>query len=433
MYAGRTAKMDLPPVVALGLVAVAVALQLIPLPRDLLSWLSPSTALALSDLHPGFAVGVTATHPISIHPASTRTALTLLLAFAFLMLGTARLLAVCGATRVLRPLAGVGVLLALIGIIQKALFDGEIYGFWSPIVESANPFGPFVNKNHFAGWMLMAVPLVLGLICADIARGMRGVKPELRERILWLSSRDASRLVMLCAAAMVMSLSLVLTMSRSGMGALALALVLTAWFVLRGSGALSTRVVTLSYLGLLVAIVVAWAGLDAIAARFAASDWTEVNNRRGAWIDAWTIASRFPLTGTGLNTYGVATLLFQEHSLTTHFVQAHNDYLQLAAEGGVLLCAPIALAILVFAVTIRARLREDTGSSTFWIRAGAGTSLVAIALQSIVEFSLQMPGNAVLFAVTGAVALHRSPVRTLLLPSPSAAARPNTAAPSEVA
>jgi hypothetical protein len=35
--------------------------------------------------------------------------------------------------------------------------------------------------------------------------------------------------------------------------------------------------------------------------------------------------------------------------------------------------------------------------------------LVAVALQSLVEFSLQMPGNAVLFTVLAAVALHQSP------------------------
>jgi hypothetical protein len=42
----------------------------------------------------------------------------------------------------------------------------------------------------------------------------------------------------------------------------------------------------------------------------------------------------------------------------------------------------------------------------YWIRFGAATGLAAIAIQSAVEFSLQMPGNAVLFVVLCAIALH---------------------------
>jgi hypothetical protein len=43
------------------------------------------------------------------------------------------------------------------------------------------------------------------------------------------------------------------------------------------------------------------------------------------------------------------------------------------------------------------------------VRVGAVTGLAAIALQETVEFSLQMPGNAVLFAVLCGIALHGSP------------------------
>ncbi len=46
---------------------------------------------------------------------------------------------------------------------------------------------------------------------------------------------------------------------------------------------------------------------------------------------------------------------------------------------------------------------------THWIRVGATTGLIAIALQSLVEFSLQMPGNAVFAVVLLALALHETP------------------------
>ncbi|MDO8677214.1 MAG: hypothetical protein Q7R30_01425 [Acidobacteriota bacterium] len=60
---------------------------------------------------------------------------------------------------------------------------------------------------------------------------------------------------------------------------------------------------------------------------------------------------------------------------------------------------------MAFAWEVRRRFREDVGS-IWWIRMGAVIGLVAIALQSIAEFSLQMPGNAALFAVVAGLAIH---------------------------
>jgi O-antigen ligase len=206
----------------------------------------------------------------------------------------------------------------------------------------------------------------------------------------------------------VMSLSLVMTMSRSGMTALALAILVTGCFIVRGGGSRTRRATAWAYLILLVAVTVAWAGTDAIAARFAQTDWSEFNTRRGAWTDAWNIARAFPVAGTGLNTYGTATLVYQQHDLAQHYAQAHSDYLQLAAEGGLMLVLP-AFAALVFFIrdVVRRFGEDDPGSTAWWLRSGAVTALLAVALQEAVDFSLQMPGNAALFAVVCALALHQ--------------------------
>ena len=245
-------------------------------------------------------------------------------------------------------IAVVGVVMALAGIIQKPLFTGKIYGFWTPL-QGGSPFGPFVNRNHFAGWMLMALPLTFGLLCGGVARAMRGVKPDWRDRLVWFSSREASGLLLAAAGAGVMALSLVMTMSRSGITALALAIVVMGAFVMRRQRT-TRRAVAMGYLLLLVIVVVGWAGADAIASQFAQADWGEINGRRGPWADAIDVASRFPVAGTGLNTYGTAMLFYQQHELAKYFSAAHNDYLQLAAEGGVLLTIP--------AIAVRRRLHR---------------------------------------------------------------------------
>jgi O-antigen ligase len=301
-----------------------------------------------------------------------------------------------------------GVVLALIGIVQKPLYTGAIYGVWEPELGRM-PFGPFVNKNHFAGWMLMALPLTLALLSAGIDRSMRGLRPGWRHKILWFSSPEASQLVLVAAAAVVMALSLMLTMSRSGIIAFGLSLLTTSWFVIQAFDSGTRRLAAAACLTLLAIAVVGWTGPETLASRFAAGDWGEFNNRRGAWADAWSVIRHFPLTGTGLNTYWAAALFYQHHELAYFFAQAHNDYLQLAAEGGILLGVPALVCLGVFARDVRRAMREQRGSLAWWLRAGAVTSLLAIACQEMVEFSLQMPANAVLFAIVCAIALHRPP------------------------
>jgi O-antigen ligase len=392
---------------ALAGIAAAVLVQLVPLPPGALAALSPATPPLLAAYNPPAPAGIVTWHSLSVGPFSSVTALALFGGLALLVVGLARAMSVTGARGLAVAIVTFGVLLALVAIIQKPLFTGKIYGFWTPQM-GGSPFGPFVNKNHFAGWMLMGLPLALALLCSGVARAMRHVRPGWRNRLLWFSSPEASRLVLLGAGALVMALSLVLTMSRSGMSALALALALTGWLVVRRRQTRSRKVAATAYLVLVAVLVVAWVGAGAIVSRFSAADWSEFNNRRGAWIDAATIASTFPVAGTGLNTYSTATLFYQQHDLTHHYAQAHNDYLQLAAEGGLLLGIPILIALAVFIREVRRRFRERADDeTTWWLRAGAVTGLTAIALQETVEFSLQMPGNAVLFAVLVGIAIHK--------------------------
>ena len=339
--------------IGLCLFLVAGIVQLVPAPLAFLASVSPEATRVIPQLDLAVATGSVSRHPFSIAPALTQMGLVLFTANALLVLGCARLFSIRGARRVAGAIAVIGVALALAGIIQRPLFTGKIYGFWTTL-DGGSPFGPFVNRNHFAGWMLMALPLTFGLLCGGVARAMHGVKPDWRDRLLWFSSPEASRLLLSAAGAIVMALSLVMTTSRSGITALALAIVITGAFAMRRQRA-TRRAVTIGYLFLLVIVVVSWAGADAIASQFAQADWSEFNGRRGAWADAIDIASRFPLIGTGLNTYGIATLFYQQHELTKYFSEAHNDYLQLAAEGGVLLTIPAALCVGAFIVAVRRR------------------------------------------------------------------------------
>ena len=161
-------------------------------------------------------------------------------------------------------------------------------------------------------------------------------------------------------------------------------------------------------MGLLLVVAVGLGGgVDAVEQEFSSASWSDLEGRVGIWRDTVSIIRDFPLTGTGLNTYGVSMLGYQTDNPSVRWVEAHNDYLQLVAEGGILLVVPVGIAFFVLVREVRRRFREGGDDAmTYWLRAGAVTGLLALSLQSLVDFSVQMPGNAVLFVTLWAIAIH---------------------------
>jgi len=407
---------------ALALVILAAGLQLIPWPARVVDAVSPANGAILRQIDLVFAsvsaavdVGAQSSmpsRPLSIDPDATARGLLLLVSFSLLLAGLIRHCNRFGARRFAGWFMVFGVVIALIGIIQKAVlgdqaWDGmKIYGFWEPRFKLTTPFGPFVNKNHFAGWMLMALPTALGYLLAQAEIGVRNVRPGWRHRFLWLSSPEGGRLQIAAFAVVVMAVSLMMTLSRSGIACFGMAMAVAALAAARRQRSTRARVAVVLAIGVLVAAPVLWANAN-IGERLATRN-TSFALRKVIWSDTVRVIRDFPLAGAGFNTFAAAMRVYQTVSDEQMVLEAHNDYLQLAAEGGLLMGVPIVLTLVLFADGIRRRFSSGQDDpATSWIRFGAVTAVAAIALQSVVEFSLQMPGNAVAFVVVAAIALHR--------------------------
>jgi hypothetical protein len=411
--------------VALLVVACGVSLQLLPLPRDVRLAISPATEPLLLQNDLQYLVGTTAgadpseeapPRPLSIYSPATECGLVILAGLTVLLAGLTRLLSVIGSRRLATAIVAIGLLLALIGIIQFAVLGDhayggmKIYGFWAPMNKLTTPFGPFVNKNHFAGWMLMGLPLAISLGLGWFERTAGRTSRGWRAVLQWASSPEGGKAQLCALAATVMAVSLLMTRSRSGLAGFMLALMLAGVVVSRRFGGTRARATALGVLALLLVVSFAWAGVN-MSDRFATGGGS-VDLRRHIWRDALTVIRAFPLVGTGLNTFGVAMAIYQTPPAEGHFQEAHNDYLQVVVEGGVLLAVPAAAALALLVAGIRRRFAAgDEDGMAYWLRVGATTGLIAIALQSLVEFSLQMPGNAVMAVVLMAIALHEAPTR----------------------
>ena len=213
-------------------------------------------------------------------------------------------------------------------------------------------------------------------------------------------------MILMGLAAFTMSLALVMTLSRSGIIAFVIAWGVTAWFLIRRQRT-AQRGLAFASLTLFGLLSIGWVGVDRVVQKFATSDEMRPGGRLTIWRDALGVVRRFPVTGTGMNTYDTAMLEYETIEVDSKAEEAHNDYLQLVAEGGLLVAGATTALMIILAREIRRRFREDTTDRmALEIRAGAAIGLLAIGLQEIVEFSLQLPGNAALFVVLFAIAFR---------------------------
>jgi O-antigen ligase len=396
--------------IALAAVAAVILLQLIPVPAAWLARISPATdAIARQyDLQyaAAQATGGSAWHPVSIAPAATAQGLAMFAALSVFLVGAAAMMPRVRVNWLIRRIAALGLAIALFGIIQRGTFNNRIYWVWTPINTPGNAFGPFVNRNHFAGWMLMAAALTAGYLCSLIVQ--QGPRRQLswRQRLGSMSSSEANRASFAACALAVMALSIVWTLSRSGISAFAIATAMLAMVVsarFRGR----RRVGTVLFLLVVVGFALSWKGLDTVYDWFSHTGTLEW--RFVLWRDTMAIVRDFPWLGSGLNTYGVSTLIYPMTDRARHAVEAHSDYVQIVSEGGIALALAAAFVVVQLARAIRAAFAEPQTPSRYWVRTGATIGLIAIAIQELTDFSLQMPANALLFAVLAAVAMHRPP------------------------
>jgi putative inorganic carbon (HCO3(-)) transporter len=298
------------------------------------------------------------------------------------------------------------------GAIQRAAGTPLVYGFWvpeggaRPFLPVGGPFGPFINRNHFAGWMLLAIPLGLAYFVQRI--GWARVPPDLRRRVLWLQTTEGTEALWTGTAVCLMVLGLMLTLSRSGIAVFAAMLVAALFIGLCRRGTRLKALGAASLVAVVVSGLVVRAGSDVLLTRFERAS-RDFAGRQRTWSDAVRIFSDFTITGTGTNTYDQATLFYEPPGLEAHYAQAHNDYLQLLAESGVI--GGVTFAALVAAIAW-ASWRRFVGApaQSRVLRAGGLAGLAALAQQEVVDFSLHMPANALLAIVAiGVVVAPNAP------------------------
>ncbi len=389
--------------------AAAVILQLVPLPYAVLHRLDseaiPLRAALWLPLPSG--EGLMRALPISILPRQTIEAFSVFAA-AVLLFWTCRGICESGGTgRIVRSIAVIGLIAAVAAIVQRVENKELLYGYWRPLDAGARPYGPFVNRNHFATWAIMACPLIFGYLLARAPGGP--VRQRISQQIVAAAEHVGSIRSWMAAAICLLTLAVLLSASRSGILGLICALTIGTWLSMRTRDP-QTRRWTAFQSMLVVLVIVSFANFNTLVSRFDETLTASARDRGriAIWRDTARLIDDFRWTGTGAGTFGSAIVPYQTTEPGYTINQAHNQYLQLAAEGGFMIAAPAAVASAAFLILFRRRLKQ-ADRSDYLIRAGAGAGMAGVLLQSMWETGLRMPANAMLFAVLAAIATCAPP------------------------
>jgi O-antigen ligase len=379
---------------------IAIAAQLIPLQASLRDALSPHGITVDRLVKFDLDTSTRAAHPLTLDPESTMWALALGAAYIGVFWSARTILSKGGVRTTVRGIAALGAALTALVAVQRATSPSLLYWTWQPMSAGASPYGPFVNRNALASWLAMAVPLMIGYAMARQQSRSVGAEQSIPG-----ASIDPLQL-WLAAAAILMTGGLLASMSRAGiLGGVA---GLLTFIALSRRRVKSGAAVAWMFAGLVALIVLAsaYANFGSLALRMKETTEQGPWGRPAIWRDTWRMVTDFWATGVGAGAFQRAMLAYQQGSREFFFNQAHNEYLQLLAEGGLLIAVPACIALVASAVLMAKTLDAD-GTSIFWIRAGAICSVVAIAVQSIWDTGLRTPANGVLFAAIVAVALHQ--------------------------
>lgn len=396
----------------------AAALQLLPLPRALLNIVSPSASTVAARLALTDPVGAL---PLSIAVGDTVTAIALFGGMVLVFLTARQIFEAGGVRTMVRGVAIAGLVLASIAIAQEATGGGRMYWRWMPTFERTHPFGPFVNRNHFGSWAIVATALCVGYLAAHLAARQSGT-PRTSWRNRLVTAMDG-RAALLLAAASSMMVGVVLSLSRSSMIGMAATVVVGMWLsrhrAAAASGAGSRIAIVTGVLVLLTGMLIIIRVPPAQVMDRVSDVPVALEDRLTIWRETVPVIREFWLTGTGVGTYQTAMAVFQRSDPGLIYNQAHNHYLQVVAEGGLLVGIPVVIVLWMFAREIARALRRDR-SGIFWLRGGAASGLAGVAAQSVLETGLLTPTNGVLVAIAAAIALHtprRAPGSEVVAPS----------------
>ena len=315
-----------------------------------------------------------------------------------------------------------GVAIAMFGLIQSLTTKEPNRIFWVvELLGGGLPFGPYVNRNNAAGYLLICLGASLGLATITLARPQKGPKPlgtkdlpfwtQFNSHLLrFIAELDAPKIAVMLFP-MVISVGIIGSISRGGVlsmlaGAVATLLLygmarrpsFSAFIFIPASGA--------------AVLLAFWLGMgDQLMDRMEQVETVNVLSQQDMriqhWIETWPATSEFGLLGSGLGAYDEVHRIYNSGHTQVVFRFAENQFYQGLVElgwpGFILLLSSWGLMV-YYSLFL---LFKGSSPSTVGIGVASLYVTVSVAVASIFDYGLYMPANMLLMSLfCGFVAYH---------------------------
>jgi O-antigen ligase len=289
-----------------------------------------------------------------------------------------------------------GFLLAIFGLTQS-FTTNRVY--WIRELPQSQPFGPFINRHHFAGYMELALAMPLGLLFSG-------------------SLQKEKRFIYLFAVGM-MVVALIMTNSRGGVISLfaeigfLVALSLfgqrhtrhrsaeeKSWITSNATKAALALAIVIAVLGT-VTILGGESGLSRLLGSLNTEDPT--TGRAHFWSVTIDIIKTHPILGVGLGAFSVVYTGYDSRNGLLRLEQVHNDYLQVLSDGGIV-GAVLGLFFVISLFRMGFARIESNDVFRRGVATGALAGCFAVLVHSFFDFTLHTPSNALLFLILAALA-----------------------------
>ena len=279
-----------------------------------------------------------------------------------------------------------GFIVSFLSILQFFWNPGRIIGIGHDLAGS---FGPYVDRDHYAGLMEMVVPVSSAYVLSRPKR-------DPLNSLLWF-------------AVVVPVVSLLLTGSRGGFVAVLVEITILGWILIWRNplpgGRMKVAAMGLALLA--IAALFFW-----LVPEFVLTKLGTVNNyvsearegRSALWRNSFGIIRDHPLVGAGMGSFVTVYPAYQTQAQDLITEHAHNDYVEALTEtgalGGVLILAALVMFIPMIFRKLAFQLKREQG----WVQLGAAIACCGLLVHSFVDFNLHIPANAAWFAFCAGLA-----------------------------
>ncbi len=307
-----------------------------------------------------------------------------------------------------RKLRQLVTLFVLVAVCEATLGIMQIGAPASSLLHLGNPYGAdaatgtYVNRNHFAALMAMALPMLMALWAAEVLPPKSAKGEVLRDHP---RNRDVklARRLLLSIFVMTVAVALLFTRSRAGIGTGFAALALASLALVWSAGSVHARVI-LGIVALAAIGLAAYIGLTPVLERFS-PEQLALSYEGRMRIASGTLrgALEFLPLGSGLGTFADVFPRYQIASFPGFIDHAHNDYAEAFLELGVAAVAAIAFLALAFVARLRSLLGARLSRSLGYLQLGAGLAMLAMAAHGLFDFNFHIPANAIYFSFLAGV------------------------------